>query len=101
MKIQMNAPFKVSDHLQALVDEKVGKLETFFERIQSIEVFLKDEENSNQQAPKGNTVEIRVQVPGQTLYADYSSDTFEKALAETVEKMRRQLIKHKEKVNPY
>lgn len=101
MTIQVNAPFKVSDNLQALIEEKVEKLGTFFERIQSAEVFLKDEENSNQQDPRGNTVELRIHVPGNTLFADFSAETFEKALAETTEKMRRQLIKHKEKISSF
>ncbi|MBK7871472.1 MAG: ribosome-associated translation inhibitor RaiA [Saprospiraceae bacterium] len=101
MTIQVNAPFKISDNLQALIEDKIGKLETFYERIHEAEVFFKDEENSNQQAPKGNTVELRLHVPGNILYAEFSDETYEKALAETVEKMRRQLIKHKEKVNPY
>ena len=101
MTIQVNAPFKVSDNLQALIEEKVEKLSTFFERIQSAEVFLRDEENSNQQDPRANTVELRLHVPGNTLYADFSADTFEKALAETTEKMRRQLIKHKEKISSF
>lgn len=101
MTIQVNAPFKVSDNLQALIEEKVEKLGTFFERIQSAEVFLKHEENSNQQDPRATTVELRIHVPGSILHADYSAETFEKALAETTDKMRRQLIKHKEKISSY
>lgn len=96
MTIQVNAPFNVSDNLQALIDEKVGKLGTYYERIQSTEVFLKDQENRSNNAPKGETVEIRMYVPGHTLYADASADTYEKALADAADKMRRQIIKHKE-----
>jgi len=101
MTIRINAPFSISDELQALIDEKVGKLGTYFERIQSTEVFLKDQENRSNHAPKGETVEIRIFVPGQTLYADASADSFEKALAGAADKMKRQIIKYKEQLNSH
>lgn len=101
MTIQVNAAFNVSDNLQALIDEKVGKLGTYFERIQNTEVFLKDEEKRSNQDPQGETVEIRIHVPGQTLYADASADSYEKALADAVDKMRRQIIKHKELIKKH
>ena len=100
MTIRVNAPFSISDNLQALIDEKVGKLNNYFERIQTTEVFLKEEENRGKNAPKGETVEIRMYVPpGHTLYADASAETFEVALADAADKMRRQIIKYKEQQN--
>lgn len=101
MTIRVNAPFSISDNLQALIDEKVGKLDNYFERIQSTEVFLKDQENRSNNAPKGETVEIRMYVPGHTLYADASAESFEKALADAADKMRRQIIKYKEQLNSH
>lgn len=101
MTIRVNAPFSISDNLQALIDEKVGKLDNYFERIQSTEVFLKDQENRSNNAPKGETVEIRMYVPGHTLYADASAESFEKALADAADKMRRQIIKYKEQMNSH
>ena len=44
MTIQTNAPFQVSDDLQNLVNEKVNKLSTYFEKIESVTVFFRDEE---------------------------------------------------------
>ena len=44
MEIKVQAPFHVNQPLQELIDEKVNKLATLFERITSAEVFLKKEE---------------------------------------------------------
>lgn len=100
MNIQVHADFSVSGHLQQLIEEKVGKLETYFDRIICADIYLKTEDNRSQQSLE-ETVEINMQVPGQLLHTEAHSDTFEKSLAEATEKMRRQLIKHKELVNPH
>lgn len=100
MTINVNAPFTVSDDLQALIEDRVSKLSMFYERIQTADVFLKEEENRSNGSPKGNTVEIRLHVPGQILYADASSDSYERALPDTVDKMRRQVIRFKENLKP-
>lgn len=98
MTIQVNAPFQVSEHLQTLIDEKVGKLTTYFERIESAEVFFRNEDNSTHSTPTGNTAEIKLIVPGQILYADETSEAFEKSLTAATEKMRKQLIKYKQQL---
>lgn len=99
MEIKVQAPFHVNQPLQELIDEKVNKLATLFERITSAEVFLKKEENRHQ-TPEGKTVEIRLQVPRQVLFATDQSDNYEKALAGATEKMRRQILKYKKQLSP-
>lgn len=101
MTIQVNAPFQVSEHLQLLVNEKIEKLSTYFEKIESVTVFFRDEDNGSHTTPTANTAEIRLIVPGQTLYADESSESFEKSLAAAAEKMRKQLVRYKEQLSPY
>jgi ribosomal subunit interface protein len=101
MTIQVNAPFQVSDNLQALIDEKIGKLSTYFERIESAEVFFKDEEHHSNGSLEVNTAELKLLVPGHTLYAAETSESYEKSLTATAEKMRKQLIKHKEQLTPH
>ena len=100
MYIQVHASFTVSESLQQLIDEKVNKLGTFHDHIISSEVFLKIGEKRSQQAAE-QTVELNVQVPGKILHAEEKSDTFEKSLQAAVEKMRRQLIKHKASIRPH
>ena len=100
MKILIEAPFTVSESLERLVEEKVSKLNTFFERIQTTTVFLKEEENRhNHSDPLGKTVEIRLQVPRQTLFADASADSFERALADATQKVGRQLRRYKQQLS--
>ncbi len=100
MYIQVHASFSMSEHLQQLIEEKVRKLGTFHDRIISAEVFLKMGENRHQQAGE-QIVELNIQVPGRILHTEDHSDTYEKSLQAAVEKMRKQLIKHKESIRPH
>ncbi len=93
MKIFINAPFQVTDGLQGAIEEKVGKLTSFFERITETEVFLKIGDKRHRH--REQIVELRIAVPGQTLFAEQRSDTVEKALAAATEKARKQLMKYK------
>lgn len=94
MKVEIQAPFHVKDSLQALIDEKINKFKSIFERITSVEIYLKDQENRHKSA-EGKTVEIRLNVPRQILFATDQSDNFEKALSGAAEKMRKQVLKYK------
>ena len=98
MTIQVQAPFQVNEDMQALIDEKVGKLEQYFDRITRVDLFFKITEKRHQRR-EGKTVEIELHVPKTVLYADAQADAFEKALADVTEKMRRQLLKYKKQMN--
>jgi putative sigma-54 modulation protein len=95
MNLQVEAPFQISAPLQQLVEEKVNKLETFFDRITSAHVFFKDEINRIQHKDQ-RTIDIRIEVPGNSLFASASSDSFEKSIADAAQKMERQLKKYKQ-----
>jgi putative sigma-54 modulation protein len=97
MKLQIEAPFQLSEPMENLVNEKINKLKTFFERITSAHVFFKDEINRFQRKDQ-RTVEIRIEVPGNTLFASDSAETFEKAIANATDKLQRQLKKYKESI---
>lgn len=98
MKLQIEAPFQLSPPMEELVKEKVTKLSTFFERITSVHVFFKDEIQRFQHKDQ-RTVEIRIEVPGNTLFASDSAETFEKAIAKATQKLHRQLKKYKESLS--
>lgn len=100
MYIQVHANFHVSEHLQQLIEEKVNKLATFHDRITGADIFLKSEEKRHEQALE-QTVELNIQVPGQVLHSEDHADTYEKSLQGAVDKMRKQLLKHKEQLHPY
>jgi len=98
MKLQMNAVgFKADQKLTTFIQEKAEKLNTFYDRIQGGEVFLKVEKGEHSRDNK--VVEIRLNVPGQALFARESNTSFESAAIEAIESLRRQLHKFKEKIN--
>lgn len=83
------------EELLAVVEKKVSKLAQYYDRIVKAEVFLKAERDEHKE---GKTVEIQLHIPGNTLFATNNADKFEAATEMAVEAIRKQLIKHKEKV---
>ena len=96
MKINMNAVhFNADQKLVEYIEKKTAKLDQFFDRIIDAHVFLKLE-NSGQVRDK--IVELTLQVPGDTLIATEVSKTFEASTDAVVDNMKRQLNRHKEKI---
>jgi putative sigma-54 modulation protein len=97
MNINVNAVgFKTDVKLDEFIDKKVSKLESVYERIQGAEVTLRldaKEKDSNKVA------EIRLQVPGENIFAKKQCDTFEEAIDNCVEAIRKQTVKRKEKIS--
>ncbi|MBI9033967.1 MAG: ribosome-associated translation inhibitor RaiA [Bacteroidales bacterium] len=97
MNITINAVrFRADEKLESFITEKVGKLETFYEGLLGSEVTLRVDAREK---PDNKIAEIRLLIPGYDLYAKKQSDTFEEAADIAVEALRRQLKKHKEKIN--
>lgn len=96
MKIDIQAPFQVFDHTQAMIEDKLNKMSTFYDRILGAKVFLRDEVNPFLHKPS-RVVEIQLEVPGTTFFAESAEETFEQALASAAEKIKKQVLKHKEK----
>lgn len=95
MKLQMHSiHFDADQKLIDFIQKKADKLETYFDRIQDGEVYMrldKNEKNANK------IVEIKLNVPGKQFFAKHQTDSFEAAADEAIEGLRRQLKKHKEK----
>ena len=89
--IHFDADVKLLDHIQGRLD----KLDKFFDRIVDGEVFLK----VNNQGVENKTVEIKINIPGNQLFAKQKASTFELATDEAVEGLRRQIKKYKEKMS--
>ncbi len=96
MNINYHAPFSINDYLKNLVEENFAKIERLGLRYSQADVYFKLKDGSHGQEDK--EIEIKVQVPGQTLFAKSFSDEFEKAIPEGMSKMRRQVIKYKESI---
>ncbi len=88
--IHFNADTKLLDFIQ----KKVDKLDQFFDSIMSGEVYLRLENVDNE---ANKITEIKLAVPGMTLFAKEQCKTFEEATDLAVESLRRQIKKHKDK----
>lgn len=95
MDIKVNSVnFTPDKKLVSFVNEKVKKLQLFFDNITASEVFLKlesDQEKENKQAI------IKILIPGKELLAKKQCKSFEEATDLAVEALRKQVKKHKEK----
>jgi putative sigma-54 modulation protein len=88
--IHFNADQKLLDFIQ----KKVDKLDQFFDQIISGEVYLKLE-NVDDEANKIS--EIKLIVPGVTMFAKEQCKSFEEATDLAIESLRKQITKHKDK----
>jgi len=96
MKLQMHSiHFTADQKLLDYIQKKAEKLDTFYDRITGGEVFLRL--NKDTTSHENKVVEIKLAVPGHTLFAKESSGTFEAATDEAVEALKAQIKKFKEK----
>lgn len=95
MEIQIEAPWKVKSSLEYVINKKLTKLMTFNDRLIKAEVYLKSRDNIT---PEDKVAEVTLRMPGPDIFAESCADSHEKAIAECAEKLRRQIIKRKEKL---
>jgi len=81
---------EVTDSLKAHVDEKIGKLKRHFDNVTDVHVILTVEKLEQK-------AEATVQISGAKLFADDTQEDMYKAIDNMVDKLDRQIIKHKEK----
>ncbi len=95
MKLQVHSiHFDADQKLIEFVEQRVNKLETFYDRLVDGEVFLR----LNNEGINNKTVEIRLNVPGKQLFAKEQARTFEAAADMATEALRNQLTKFKTKL---
>jgi putative sigma-54 modulation protein len=95
MKVQIQSiHFDADKKLIDYIEKKVSKLETFFDRIVSAEVFLKLDNSTIE----NKIVEIKILIPGNDVIAKNKSISFEAATDMAVDALKVQLKKHKEKL---
>lgn len=99
MKLQMySIHFDADQTLLDFIQTKLNKLDTFFDRITDGEVFLRLDNNN----PVNNKiVEVKIFVPGQTLFTKTESSSFENATDDALATLTRQLKKYKEKLTTH
>ena len=95
MKVKMHSiKFDADSKLIGVVQKKLDKLETFFDRIIDGEVYMR----LNNEGIKNKTVEVKINIPGDQLFATSTASSFEAAIDESSQALKKQLKRHKEKV---
>ncbi len=95
MNVKMHAVhFSADKKLVDFIEKKLSKLDTFFDKIIGADVFLKLDSHG---AVKDKVAEIKLVVPGGTLVVKEMSQSFEAAVDEAIDSLKRMLIRYKEK----
>ena len=97
MKINISSvKFKADKKLEDFIQEKITKLAGNYDNLISGEVTLRLDNSSNQE---NKIAEIRLNIPGNDLFAKKQCKTFEEATDLALNALRKQLAKHKEKIH--
>jgi putative sigma-54 modulation protein len=92
MKLQVHSiHFDADIKLINFIQKKLNKLETFYDRLVDGEVFLR----LNNEGVENKTVEIKLRVPGNQLFAIEKARSFEAATDLAADALRIQLKKFK------
>ena len=98
MKVQVQSiHFDADVKLIDFIQKKLDKLETFYDRTVDAEVILR----LNNEGVENKTVEIKLNVPGDQLFAEKTNGSFEAATDSCTEALRRQIKRHKEKLTAH
>jgi putative sigma-54 modulation protein len=90
--------FDASTGLVDFINKKLTKLDTFFDRIIEAEVFLKIETKQN---IRDKIVEIKLHVPGKTLFVTKTAKSFEESTDLALHTIAGQLKRQKERAKAF
>ena len=85
---------EVTDSLRNHVEEKIGKLKRHFDNVTDVHVILTVEKLEQK-------AEATVQIRGAKLFADDTQEDMYQAIDNMIDKLDRQIIKHKEKTGSH
>ncbi|AWA29737.1 ribosome-associated translation inhibitor RaiA [Flavobacterium magnum] len=99
MKVNVHAVnFTVDRKLVDFIQERMDKLEKYYDKVVSSDVFLKVEKTSDKE---NKIAEIKIHVPGDEFLVKKQCKTFEEAVDLSIEAAERLLVKRKEKIRSY
>ncbi len=84
----------ITDSLRNYVTSKMEKLEKHFDNVTNVHVVLKVEKNRQM-------AEASVHIKGNNLFADSEDEDMYAAIDALIDKLDRQIIKHKEKITSH
>lgn len=95
MRVQTEAiHFSADVKLLQAIENKLQKLDHFFDKIIEAKVILKLE---NSGTIREKIAEVKLNLPNGVIFIKETSKTFEAALDKAMVSLKRQLVKHKEK----
>jgi len=95
MKLQVQSiHFDADAKLINFIQRKINKLETFYDKLVGGEVYLR----LNNQGIENKTVEIKIKVPGNELFAKENARSFEAATDMATTALQMQLKRFKNKI---
>ena len=96
MKVNVHAVnFTVDGKLVDFTQERIDKLEKYYDKIVSADVFFKVEKTSEKE---NKIAEIRLHVPGDEFLVKKQCKSFEEAIDLSIDALKTQIKKHKEKI---
>jgi len=99
MKVNVHAVnFTVDKKLVDFIQERMDKLEKYYDKIVSSDVFLKVEKTSEKE---NKIAEIKIHVPGDEFLVKKQCKSFEEAVDQCGEAAERLLMKRKEKIRAH
>lgn len=99
MKVNVHAVnFAVDAKLVGYIQERMDKLEKYYDKVVSSDVYLKVENTSDKE---NKIVEIKINVPGDDFLVKKQCKTFEEAVELSAESLERLLVKKKEKLRTH
>jgi putative sigma-54 modulation protein len=100
MKINVQSVhFTADSKLLNFIDRRLSRLSRLFDRIENAEVTLRLQDNGGKVQEK--ITEIRLHVPGGWLMDKKTGRSFETAVNASLDTLKRQLVRHKEKSGEY
>jgi putative sigma-54 modulation protein len=95
MNIKINSvKFSATKKLESFIENRIKKLSQYSDDIVGAEVFLKLE---NTPDLENKVTEIRIELPGNELFAKKQSKSFEESTDNVIDALIKQITKHKDK----
>jgi len=99
MKVNIHAVnFAVDKKLVDFIQDRLDKLEKYYDKVVFSDVFLKVEKTSEKE---NKIAEVKINVPGDDFIVKKQCKSFEEAIEQSAESIERLLLKRKEKLRAH
>ncbi len=97
MNIRINTiNFDADKKLLNFVDNKIKKLDNYFEGITGAEIFLTFNKSKRKQV-ENKEAKLKIEIPGNELFAEKKAKSFEEAIDNVIDALEKQIKKYRKK----